>query len=282
MKIGLIKDNDIKYFEPILTHEALLRIKADEPLIVIGAVKDGRPEGVLSGFISQDCFYINTLYVAPEYRRQGIAKKLVNALIESLKGKEILVISEFISHNPKEDGLVDFYNSLGFIEDINEEGGAYVANAEAVMSDPIFTDAKYEKIEKGITSYSDCKKSELIEAYEYAKNNFLPLPDEGMFSEDIDSDISMVHKGNAGNIDGYLLADNSIECLPTLAALWNDTKDPRVMSGMMRKAMRVLKLKYPMSVDIAFMIVSEDAFDLVKKLAPDAELISHSFYLFSE
>ena len=58
--------------------------------------------------------YLYNLYISPEYRGKGLAKKLVTELLEKIKSQQIELV--FITYLSKNRPARDFYNHLGFKE----------------------------------------------------------------------------------------------------------------------------------------------------------------------
>lgn len=68
----------------------------------LAAVEDGEIIGGLLGFVDPyadyDLFFVSEIFVAPKWKRKGVGRKLLNALEEQLKVKDIHTI-ELISIN---------------------------------------------------------------------------------------------------------------------------------------------------------------------------------------
>ena len=78
----------------------------------LAAVEDGEIIGGLLGFVDPyadyDMFFVSEIFVAPKWKRKGVGRKLLSALEEQLKVKDIYTI-ELISIN---DNL-EFYKKCG-------------------------------------------------------------------------------------------------------------------------------------------------------------------------
>lgn len=74
---------------------------------------DGKQAGVLCYAVRPEHYYIDCLYVAPEYRRKGLAKKAVLAFYESCKHQEIRL--HIINENKV---AYDFWNDVFDLEPI--------------------------------------------------------------------------------------------------------------------------------------------------------------------
>ena len=98
---GMKKDSDAIYFwVPILQHQYCYK-----------AVEDNTIRG---GIISMNTkknniWYINSLFVKEEYRRKGIAEKLLQTVFEISQPADIIV-----DINPAQKHLAGFYKKYGF------------------------------------------------------------------------------------------------------------------------------------------------------------------------
>ena len=77
----------------------------------LAAVEDGEIIGGLLGFVDPyadyDMFFVSEIFVAPKWKRKGVGRKLLSALEEQLKVKDIHTV-ELISIN---DNL-EFYKNI--------------------------------------------------------------------------------------------------------------------------------------------------------------------------
>ena len=86
MQFGMVDDADPGAFEPLLLPQVAEALRNGEPVTVMGIAKEGVACGALAGYIAGDCFHVASLYVAPDYRRQGGARRMIREL-EALIGK---------------------------------------------------------------------------------------------------------------------------------------------------------------------------------------------------
>lgn len=279
MQVINVEEDTLDAFAGLIADSALEKRKTQEHSIVLGLLNDaGTPAGALSGFLFEDTFYITSLFVDPRFRANGGGKILVDALLESMVGEEIIICVEFMTEDIYTDGLASFFEAMEFRCD-EEDVSVYSASANAIASDPIFTEAKYDKLEDNIQSISQIGRAALEQLNEYANYNFLPLPPGGVFAEGVDTELSVAHKNSHGVIDAYLFVDNSIEGMPTVAGIYNDA-DAKVLSGMLRCAMKKCRQKYPEDITLAFKPVNADSMSIMQRLAPDAERLSYKYYIF--
>lgn len=93
-------EDTLYYWVPILSYQCCYK-----------AVTDG--SRIVGGVVSMPTFdrrwYINSLFVDPEYRRRGIACRLMNKVIDAAWYDEIIL--DVKTDRPH---LLEFYGSLGF------------------------------------------------------------------------------------------------------------------------------------------------------------------------
>lgn len=74
------------------------------------AEEDGKIQGYMLYALHEDHFYVASITIHPDYRMQGIGRKLIDSLIQkfSIKRREIQLICEETNEN------LLFFKSLGF------------------------------------------------------------------------------------------------------------------------------------------------------------------------
>ena len=93
-------EDTLYYWVPILAYQCCYKAVADDARIVGGIVS-------MPTFDKQ--WYVNSLFVHPEYRRRGIAGRLMNKVIGAAWHNEIIL--DVKTDRPH---LLEFYGSLGF------------------------------------------------------------------------------------------------------------------------------------------------------------------------
>lgn len=110
---GLIEQKLHKLNNTIIRHEGFI------------ALLNGKPVGYCAWEYLDDSKYIpksifiSELYVKQDYRRLGIGSKLVKKMLKVLQKDNTI----WLTHNPQEKYLTEFYKSLGFekygVTDVN-------------------------------------------------------------------------------------------------------------------------------------------------------------------
>ena len=120
-----IREDEALKASPFFSQEVFDALKKGLPLTAFVAVKDSEAIGAVAGAIDGYIFEIWSIYVDPEYRRQGAGTALINALEELLEsvtedktavaGMPIRV--RYTSLTEDNRALRPFFLKLGFVED---------------------------------------------------------------------------------------------------------------------------------------------------------------------
>lgn len=97
---------------------------------------NGRVVGMLVGWLVVDEIHIATIATHPDFRKQGIGKKLLAFALQS--AKEEGAISSFLEVRESNIVALEMYQKFGYVEDGRREG-YYKDNGEAaiLMSAPL-------------------------------------------------------------------------------------------------------------------------------------------------
>jgi ribosomal-protein-alanine N-acetyltransferase len=97
---------------------------------------DGRVAGMLVGWLIVDEIHIATIATHPDFRGQGIGKKLLSFALESARNEG--AVSSFLEVRESNAVALEMYRKFGYVEDGRREG-YYKDNGEAaiLMSVPL-------------------------------------------------------------------------------------------------------------------------------------------------
>ena len=123
MQLGIIADDDMWAFEPLLLPQAVEALHSGEPLTVMGIMQEDTACGALAGYVADGCFHLISLYVAPDYRRQGGARRMLRELETLLRDEPTIgaVDIEFTTAEPDNETLLPFLEALQFMPE--DDGG---------------------------------------------------------------------------------------------------------------------------------------------------------------
>ena len=113
MKVRMITPLTRRGFKALITPEVYDEIEAGKPVIAIGLAEDKKPVGAIAGMMENEhLFYVRSLYVLPEYRRQGGATMLVAALQKLLDTRDALALISYVEEeNDESRSLTSFIES---------------------------------------------------------------------------------------------------------------------------------------------------------------------------
>ncbi len=96
------------------SRESLSWMLKDKGSICLAAMAEGKAVGYGSAFVAADEGNIENIAVSPSYRRQGVGRKIVSALIEEMKNRGALV--SFLEVRESNIPAKALYASFGFVE----------------------------------------------------------------------------------------------------------------------------------------------------------------------
>ncbi|WP_128476277.1 GNAT family N-acetyltransferase [Halorussus pelagicus] len=109
---------------------ALLAYAVDgPPVTLVSVTPDGDLAGYLVALYDEEASYVAEIVVAPEYRREGRARRLLAAACDSLRERDCARLR--LSVHPENDAARTLYESMGF-EEIGREDNYYEDGSDAI------------------------------------------------------------------------------------------------------------------------------------------------------
>lgn len=273
---GKITTENLKWFEPLLTKEAVRLIKQEAPVYAIGVAED-RTEtacGAIAGYVQGGVFQVISLFVSPGYRLQGYGNMLLGDLVEICRENGMGINVSFSGSDGETEALQSFLEYWFFHREEISEGQIYeIALKEALHSE------HYRRMETpNVRRLSDCSEYQIRRLSGRAYEEEMPVPENGFFSPDLEKNISVVYLQDQ-EPTAYLLFDHSLGGRLTLCALASFEKSPVAMAQMLDAAMRLCSENYSCDTLFFMQAVNETSEKLIKKVFPGARAISHTYYL---
>ena len=100
------------------------------PLTLVATAPDDTPVGYLVAFHDDEAAYVAEIVVAPEYRREGRARRLLVAAFDRLRESGCSRIR--LAVHPDNDAARSLYESLGF-EEVGREDGHYEDGSDGIV-----------------------------------------------------------------------------------------------------------------------------------------------------
>lgn len=108
---------------------------ASHALVLLLLGNSGQLCGFLSSAIAGDDLDIRKIGVLPAYRRQGLARKLLQGALAELRGKVQRCLIEVSAANP---GGIEFYRRMGFSE-MGRRSNYYADGSAALLMEKILS-----------------------------------------------------------------------------------------------------------------------------------------------
>ncbi len=273
---GKITTENLKWFEPLLTEQAVRLIKEGAPVYAVGAAEDRTDTacGAIAGYVQGGVFFVISLFVSPEYRRQGYGNLLIGDLVEICRENGMGISVSYGESGGETEALREFLEYWRFRREEISEGQIYeIALKEALQS------AYYRRVETPhVCRLADCSEHQIRKLSRRAYEEEMPVPENGFFAPDLEKNISVVYLRDQ-EPSAYLLFDRSLGGRLTLCALCSFEKTPVAMAEMLDAAMRLCSESYPADTRFFMQAVNETSRNLIQKVFPDAREISQAYYL---
>ena len=119
-KTGIVGQEDMHLFTDFLPEEVEKAIRDGEERIVLGITLDNVSVGAAAGYaIEEDHFFLESIYIEPEIRRQGAGSQLLDSFLTTLHeiDEQMVVTMEFREDNDGEaESLMAFLIARGIPE----------------------------------------------------------------------------------------------------------------------------------------------------------------------
>jgi GNAT superfamily N-acetyltransferase len=274
MQIGCITEDNLQFFRTLLLPAALDLLADGEALTALGLVQDEVACGAAAGHLTEDSFEIMSLYVAPDYRRKGGGRLLLDTYAELLSATpdatiHSMTISYTVTQKEHED-LMPFLTSMGFVSQ-KEMSPILRCTVGETTAAPFFTKNGETS---SVMTFSEVPKSYLVHATKKAVRLGIPMPAQPFEDEKTEKDISVCMIEN-GEIKSLLSFDFSCDGLLTLSCAYSE--NPIHLPMLFRRACQLASKKYPPETPFAVQTVNSMSADLLQAVLPMAEVISFTY-----
>ncbi|WP_409966922.1 GNAT family N-acetyltransferase [Bengtsoniella intestinalis] len=276
MNIGFVQQKNLAPFASLLLSQTAKAVEQGEPLLCLGAVtEDGVACGAIAGYIREGAWQLASLYMAPEYRRQGGASQLLRALLGILQGVQELhtLQVEYTITAPEHHTLAPFLEAVGFVNHPVGSLGIYGCTLKAVAEQPFFS-AKEGK-NPDIVPFSTIPHIQLRQTQQRMEQLGMPLSDHGLTSPFVDADVSVAYVQN-GKIEAIVQVERLAEDQIHLATAWSNAS-PQILVTMLQSAFRRSMTKYPPHTQLTVHTATDISATLMKRLLPQTESLSRQY-----
>ena len=270
MEIGWIAREELPPFRSMLLPGAAAELEQGRPLTALGVSREGTACGATAAWLREDgTLEIQSLYVAPDYRRQGAGRLLVDTLCQTARGRCQAISLSYTHTHPDHDTLPPFLAAMGFAPE-KEEGNVYRITLEALARTPFLTAGgaapglhPFEQVPKGYLTMA--YKKALLAGEDYLDTRLDDL------SVDQRVSVAVIEGGSVRSFAAFTAAPGQV----TLA--WLRSGCAQDVPLLLRGAFARLRQHYPPDTVLTIQAAHPAASALVTTLIPQAQPISHTY-----
>ena len=267
-----IREDEALKASPFFSQEVVDALNKGLPLTAFVAVKDSEAMGAVAGAIDGHIFEIWSIYVDPQYRRQGAGTVLINALeelLESVTEDKTVVAGmpirvRYTSLTEDNRALRPFFLKLGFVEDPIPHPMYYVGYLDDIKSRDKISSRSLTRV-SGIVPFSQTEDKLLRLASNVSAQQGYPMPEGGLLSGSVNRELSfcIVREGKIG---AYVTVEEIDEDLVEVSALWSGLENPVELLSMLIILIDALRKKYSPETRVAMLATNDRADKLVDYL----------------
>lgn len=277
MKLGYITSEHLPHFASLMLPEAVQALERGEPLVALGLTEQTVACGALAGYLEGSRFQIISLFVAPDYRRRGGGRLLVETLLELLadNGQAAGVELSYTDTAPDHKSLAPFLETLGFCQENDRGENIFLTTLGQVQQSPFFAGGRAAPAD--ILPFCKIPDICLTMAGKQALLEGAPVPEVPLSDASLDREVShALFRDKA--VQAFVAFDHSCCGHLTLCCAWSGSAGSAALPALLRAAFCRAVEAYPLETEIALQTVNQASARLAAALLPDAVPLSCTYY----
>ena len=274
MEVTLIDKDNLQYFETLLYPQTVAGLRAEQPVIALGAVDGGMACGALAGGPEGDFFRIESIFVSPSCRGRGAGTALLDELVRlcALQPEIEELRCSFTVQCEEHEKMHGFLEKHDFrCEELSD--GVVSVSLSALEQIPFY---RQTKPAFPVYSFSELSESQIRSLEKRLTIDAGPLFRRSDGWSAIERDLSTATLAGV-TIDGCLLFEVLSDGRFSLCyADAGGNQSGGSFASMLIKSYQTAVKKYPAETQIQIQPVSEPSQVLVNRLAPGAKNLSYS------
>ena len=257
-----IGDENIEAFSPLMYGKG---VNANQ--IAVGAIVDDTAVGVCIFEITDDILFLDYIYVAEKYRRNGIASAMVNGFLHEVASAQPAAI-----HVNFPESLQDV---LGLIESLHfkifRDGTAYVADSKDFLSSDSVKKLMSRDVKSRVIHITDMTPIQMrkLETLLEKENLYSDMAKDPSLSQDL----SIIILNEKGDPRSCLLAKEAAGYV-VIHCLVNFGRDSYALMDILNVFSKLVEKKYKDGCKIYYVTMNEKTQGFAEKMIGDENLIS--------
>lgn len=271
MQVGWLDQQNLGAFRSLLLPEAAAALDAGEPVPVLGLTEGEVACGAAAAWLRGGTLDVRSLYVSPDYRRQGGGRLLLEALLKLAGGQAETANVSYTSTHPDHETLPPFLAALGFVQQDGPEN-IYSLTVGGLAQSRFFSGAAAAP--GGAVCFADLPRGVLSAAYRAAVakgGDYLPY---SLTDPRVDARVSVAVMEHH---DIRSFAAFAVPEAGRLDLAWVQSGRPQDMPLLLHAAYQRVRKHYPPETVLTVQAISPASAALVAALLPQARPISHTY-----
>ncbi len=272
IKIIAMREDQADSAAAMLPPEVCDALKNGLPVAAFAAAIEDRVVGTTAGVVEGDVFEIDSIFVNPMYRRQGVGRALIEKVSEYTDEMGLGLKAEYTLVNEDAKTLEPFFEALDFIEDPVEYPVYCIGRLENLSINVRGSQNMY----KGIMSFLEAPERMLAAANTRSIRVGWPIPNGGLMSDRMDKELSFCSVAG-GRIKAYIAVEPVSDELIRITAMWSELNDPRELMVLLAKTVEGLKRRFARDARIAMLALNPISYKIIEHVCDGAESCSFRF-----
>lgn len=273
MEIGWIAQDTVEVFHTLLLPETAQALAQGTPVLALGLTQGDTACGAVAGQLSGPVFFLQSLYVAPNFRRLGGGRSLIKTLCTLLQdrctGLEIHYTITQLEHQL----LSPFLTAIGFLRLPDSEETLYGLTVDRLKNSAFF--AKGGKAAPAVCPFEALPPALLTQSYRAALASgeaYLPVP---LTDPVVDQAVSMalLDKKAVRSFAAFVSPRPGL-----LSLAWVQSGHPQDLPALLLAAFAQVQKRYAPETLLTVQAITPASAALIQALIPEADPISRTYY----
>lgn len=267
MQVFSVDKNNIDDFGFLFNDDAVMGIKAE---VNDGFVikKDDRHVGGLYGeFTAPNEFTIISIYVLPEFRRQGVGSFMLQTLYDVIDAASVSVTAHFVAIGEDGKAMAEFFESSEYDDFLDAENTIYYTKIEKLK------DIKLKASSKKIryVPFAEIPAYSIKELVKAAKG-YVPVPEGGVEAPSVLKELSFgMYDGE--KLCGYAICEAVNDDNVMLSCLYvKKGVTPIALTGLLGTLASTVQEWYPNNSGLIIPCINDDSRRLVETLFAEEDI----------